>query len=89
MSVYVDYNQPCLPNKNWKYKSVCRMMADTITELNNFAISIGLQKGWFQNKNTRFPHYDLTPNKRKLAIKYGAIEISPVGLIKYFKGKLL
>ncbi len=82
MSVYVDNMQSCLPNKNWRYRKVCHMTADTIEELYEMASLIGLKKEWFQNINKRHPHYDLTPNKRKLAIKYGAIQ-----LIKYFKRK--
>lgn len=40
---------------------------------------IGLKRSWFQNKRGRkppFPHYDLSPQKRKMAIKRGAIEIT-------------
>ena len=87
MSVYVDYNQSCLPCRSWRYKTVCHMMADTIKELHEMARLIGLKKAWFQN--TRFPHYDLTPGKRFLAIREGAIEKSPMELIKYFKRRLV
>ncbi len=88
MSVYVDDMQSCMPNKNWRYIAVCHMMADTIKELHDFATLLGLKRAWFQNNNKRFPHYDLTSNKRKIAVKHGAIEKSPIELIVYFKGKL-
>ena len=70
MSVYVDSMGPCLKNKNWRYKMNCHLVADDIRELHAFAKSIGLKRIWFQNK-----HYNLTQNKRKLAVKAGAIEI--------------
>jgi hypothetical protein len=38
------------------------------------ADKVGMKREWFQNK-THFPHYDLQPAKRKLAVKYGAIEV--------------
>ena len=86
MAVYVDGMQPCIPNSKWKYKTVCHLMADTIKELHSFALGIGLQKAWFQN-DKRFPHYDLTTNKRRLAVKHKVIQMTSIDLIKYFKGK--
>ena len=88
MSVYVDYNQTCRPNKDWRYKYVCHMMADTIEELHSMAKKIGLKRKWFQDTNKRFPHYDLNPNKRQQAVKQGAIEKPSMELLKYFKRKL-
>lgn len=47
-----------------------------IEELHLFAESIGLKRSWLDNKpGTPIPHYDLTENKRRLAVKKGAIEI--------------
>lgn len=43
--------------------------------LHKMAKSIGMKKEWFQNKKD-FPHYDLVPSKRKIAIEKGAIEYS-------------
>ena len=73
MNVYVDVLSPCLPNKNWKYHFSCHLIADSLTGLHSFAVRLGLKTSWFQ-KNT-IPHYDLTANKRRLAVKLGAIEI--------------
>jgi len=69
--VYVDTLSPCLRNKNWRYNKSCHLFADTVTELNIFAQSIGLKLSWFQG-HTYFPHYDLTANKRTRAIRNGA-----------------
>lgn len=44
-----------------------------IEELHQLMEKIGMKRSWFQN-HPRHPHYDLVPSKRKLAIKYGAIE---------------
>ena len=73
MSVYVDSMMTCIRNRNWPYKEVCHLVANTRRELHVFAQSIGLKRTWFQNKT--MPHYDLTRNKRRLAVRQGAIEI--------------
>lgn len=38
-----------------------------------FAVRIGLRVSWMQ-KRPGFPHFDLTPRKRRAAILHGAIE---------------
>lgn len=40
--------------------------------LHAIAKSIGMRREWFQDK-AGFPHYDLVPGKRELAISKGAI----------------
>lgn len=75
MAVYVDWLQPTIPSKNWRYSQGCHLMADTEAELHEFAIDVlGLKRHWFHN-HPRHPHYDLTPNKRKTAVKNGAISV--------------
>jgi hypothetical protein len=60
---------------NLKYKTWCHLWTDSnIEELHNLALKIGLKRSWFQDKK-RFPHYDLVPSKRKLAIENGASRI--------------
>ena len=73
MSVYVDKIMACTPNKNWKYQYSCHLIADTVAELHSFAACLGLKKSWFQAKT--LPHYDLTRNKRRQAVKLGAMEM--------------
>lgn len=73
MSVYVDSIIPTLINKNWKYPRGCHLVADTIAELHSFAACLGLKRSWYQYKT--MPHYDLTCNKRKLAVQLGAKEV--------------
>lgn len=84
MAVYVDWMQPCVPNKNWRYKENCHLMADTLEELHEFAQNaLKLKRNWFQS-HARHPHYDLTRSKRTLAIKCGAFTVN----LKWYKEKL-
>jgi len=75
MSVYVDEIKPCIKNSKWRYSKSCHLFADTLGELHNAAELIGLKKEWFQN-HPRHPHYDLTENKRKQAVLYGALQVT-------------
>lgn len=72
--VYVDPLMACVPNPRWRWNQASHLFADDLAELHRFAARIGLQRRWFQNKE-RLPHYDLTPNKRRLAVKAGAVEV--------------
>lgn len=47
----------------------------SVDELHIFAQSIGLRREWFQVSrgiSGEFPHYDVTPSKRKQALRQGA-----------------
>lgn len=52
----------------------CHMTADTVEELHAMAGRLGLKREWFQNHHKRpeLHHYDLTRNKRMLALRLGA-----------------
>lgn len=70
MAVYVD-------ESIWPYRGqlYCHMSTDgNIQELHDMAKKIGLKRSWFQ-EHRRVDHYDVSPNKRKLAIANGAIEV--------------
>lgn len=87
MSVYVDecFFWPIENTPSGQARQVarrhggrwCHLWCDAGDEvaLHQLAQSIGLRREWFQNRPT-FPHYDLVPTERKLAIKAGAIEAS-------------
>jgi len=47
------------------------MTADTSMELESFARRLGLRPEWSQ-----LNHYDLTPGKRDLAVRMGAVEVT-------------
>lgn len=53
----------------------CHMTADTEEELDAMALKIGLKLAWKQHAgNPGRVHYDLTPSRRALAVKCGAVE---------------
>jgi hypothetical protein len=70
MAVYID----SLMNWGWRYGASCHLIADSVEELIEFAISIGMKEKWFQDK--RIPHFDLTKSRREVAVKLGAIELN-------------
>lgn len=55
------------------------MVADTLDELNAMAEKIGLKKSWIQGG--KYPHYDITYTKKKLALANGAIQVLREGEI--------
>lgn len=51
----------------------CHLWADSDDELHAFAARLGMKRAWFQDSPS-LHHYDLTPEKRALAIRLGALE---------------
>ena len=66
MSVYVDDMRA-----PYGRMIMCHMCADSETELHDMADKIGVDRKWYQGN-----HYDVSLSKRKLAVQYGAVEIS-------------
>lgn len=78
--IYVDWCQPAvkIPDHMKHLGNLwCHLWCDVGNEayLIDFAIGLGLRRGWFQDKKG-FPHFDLTPNMRKKAVENGAIRTS-------------
>ena len=71
--IYIDSLKACTPKKGWRWTSSCHMFADSVEELHEFASKIGMNRTWFQAK--KLPHYDLTANRRQLALRMGAVEV--------------
>ncbi len=71
MPVYVD-------DMNAKYgrMTMCHMLADTDDELHEMAGKIGVARKWHQCSGTPKSHYDICLAKKKLAVEFGAIEIT-------------
>ena len=84
MSVYVDEMSVCVPNKNWRYKQSCHLVADTVEELHYFAGRMRLNPAWFQGKPF-LPHYDLTMGKRNQAIRLGAVALNRAQFFDYMR----
>lgn len=71
MAVYVDRLAPCVPSKKWRWSRSAHLIADTLSELHEFAARIGLRREWFQPRSS--PHYDLTEVRYQKALALGAI----------------
>jgi len=70
----------------WRGQLWCHLSADTLAELHAFAGSIGLKRSWFQcPPKTRYPHYDMNENRRRVAVAKGAKEITGRELVGYSK----
>lgn len=80
MAILVDDIQDW-PSGRWCHMGTDDLTEQGLEELHTMAQKIGLRRAWFQNK-PRFPHYDLRPTKRKLAVDYGAEE---VGAFEYVR----
>lgn len=85
MSVYVDNLFFTGKSHSWPYDYACHMFADTVEELNEFANKLGLKRSWFQ-PHQPLPHYDLTANKRKLAVRLGAVQVDREFVILRMRG---
>ena len=57
-----------------RWGTFCHLTADSFEELRHVAKKLGLQHHWLQRSFDR-PHYDLSPKKRALAIRLGAVEV--------------
>ena len=82
--VYVDILLPCIRSSCWRYDKSCHLFADSIEELKLFADGIGLKMEWFQSSK-KFPHFDLTANKRRMAVLNGAKEVGKRFVVKFMK----
>lgn len=68
--VYVDDSEVLKHGYAWFH-----LMADSIQELHEFAVSIGLPARAFHH-GARHPHYDVTAGQRQRALQHGAVAIS-------------
>ena len=68
-----------LPYKEW-----CHMVStENEDELHAFAERIGLRRAWAQLRpKSSAAHYDLTPSRRALAVKFGAVEVTSRELVQ-------
>lgn len=85
MTLYVDdllhYEGEGIKGGDW-----CHLWSDNgKDELNAFALNLGLYLKWIQHSRGAiikdFWHYDLRPNKRRMAIQKGAVELPLIDFI--------
>jgi hypothetical protein len=70
--VYVDSAIWKRPNGRKRY---CHMTADSVEELHAFAAKIGVKRCWYERSRRGVPHYDLSEEKRLLALENGATAV--------------
>lgn len=71
MTVYVDNMQAA-----YGRMKMCHMLADTTEELLAMADRIGVARRHIQHKGTHREHFDICQSKRRLAVQFGAREIT-------------
>ena len=83
MTIYVDSAR-----HPFKGHIMCHMTADSLCELHDMADRLAMKRVWFQAPpKASFPHYDIPVPQRRIALKYGAIEVDDrTGL--YFAARL-
>ena len=77
MAVYVDNY-----GASFGRMVMCHMMADSRKELLAMVDRIGVQRKWIQKAGTYWEHFDICMSKRTKAVEAGAIELSPVDLVR-------
>lgn len=69
--IYVDEAIYPFRNRMW-----CHLFTDgDVERLHLFAQAIGLKRAWFQDR-PGFPHYDLSPSRRMMAVRNGAQQVT-------------
>lgn len=71
MSVFVDDMEA-----QFGRMVMCHMIADSTDELLEMADKIGVQRKWIQNEGSYREHFDVSKDKRRLAVAFGAVEIT-------------
>ena len=82
MTVYVDRAR-----NRFGRMIMCHMLAFDLDELHRMAEAIGMRREWFQSAGTA-PHYDVSLDRRKRALRLGAIEADRekiVELIRFWR----
>lgn len=79
MTVWVDdmYKYPMgqFKARGGRVYKMSHLVADSLRELHGMARRLGIDKRHFQDKLSG-AHYDIAMSKRKLAVEYGAIEVT-------------
>lgn len=77
MTIYVDnFGVPATVGRHTSRWSHLITDSADLEELHAFAARLGLRRSYFQGKDPKRPHYDVTASKRAQAVRLGAKEIS-------------
>ena len=79
MAVYVEELLPCDRTERWPNDWSCRMFADSLEELKDFAGRLGLRSGWFRRWGL-FRYCLIPPSMRVEAIEAGARPVTTAKL---------
>ncbi len=82
ISVYVD--DSTVP---FQHMIFCHMIADSKAELLSMAMRLNLKTKWILFEGTWQEHFDISISKRRLAVKYGAQEITFHELMQMMKAR--
>ncbi|MBP1851896.1 DUF4031 domain-containing protein [Rhizobium halophytocola] len=66
---------------------MCHMVADTSEELLEMADRIGMAHRWIQWGGTYREHFDISLERRQMAVEAGAVEISRLALGRIIRSK--
>lgn len=75
MAVYVDNMHLTEMGRFGRYR-MCHMLADSTEELLAMADRIGVDQKYIQKAGTPHEHFDIPTHRRRLAVLYGAVEIT-------------
>ena len=83
--VFVDQLTKTKASQDWQYGDSCHLTADSEEELHRFAVeTLGMKRegarvvGWTT-------YYQLTRNKREMALRAGAEEMTPTKAVNLFR----
>lgn len=82
MSVYVDNGR-----KRYRGLLMCHMVADTDEELHAMADVLGIDRKHHQCAGTEKSHYDICQEKRAIAVKHGATEVSQKDVVRIVQAR--
>jgi len=66
---------------------MCHLFADTNEELMQMVEKINVNKKWIQKKDKPEEHFDICLSKKKLALKFGAVEVHPFKFVEVIRTK--
>ena len=72
MTVYVDKSEWTRSTSKNPRKLYSHMVADTLDELHEFALKIGVKRHFFHRSSACY-HYDITAEQQLKAIEHGAV----------------